>query len=120
MISPRSRIDMVEALPNFERIQYAKDLHTNFDLINWPDEVIRLLLLQTETTIEMGQVVRPSSADLRELALWIVPKKKSARYNASKSKSHLEVVASVLQRSKQQIPKRDPLIKIWRRRAYSL
>ena len=33
MIRPNSRIDMVEVLPNFGRIPYANDLHTNFDLI---------------------------------------------------------------------------------------
>ena len=33
MIRPGSRIDMVQVLPNFERIPYANDLHKNFDLI---------------------------------------------------------------------------------------
>jgi hypothetical protein len=33
MIIPSSRIDMAAVLPNFKDIQYAKDIHENFELI---------------------------------------------------------------------------------------
>jgi hypothetical protein len=74
IIRPSSRIDMVEVLPNFERIQYAKKLAYEFDLIHWPDESTDFYRFKPNNK-KGGKWYVHRLPDLRELALWIVSKK---------------------------------------------
>jgi hypothetical protein len=129
MIRPGSRKDMVEVPPNnFERIQHAKDLHTNFNLIqkkfirsprsillghdlayealearpHWKINAVELYFYRSEFWHRRVNQLLPVQTETTFCGL---APENSARSNVPKSNSHLETVASVLQRSKQLIPK---------------